>query len=173
MKKGTGVLLQMCFALLATGQNGTNKTELFDNKVVVNLPAELKSFEKIETSSGTEYNFLNAGKTARLKIASSSESLEDNDVPDHTDKAISTIKLISGAVIIDDGISLNEGKNIGYFKFLTNNPNGRIFNLNFYGSLNDQLISGSFSCPEEQRGNWEKKMDVLIATLQIRDKIVE
>jgi hypothetical protein len=161
----------LCFLPLAGFCQAETKVLLYNNKIEVSLPAELEKEGNLPDEN--IYHYANKERNARFSISLSAEEVSDNDIPGYTDLAITSVKKESAsAKIYDDGISLNEGKNIGYIKY-TDAVEKDEFNYVFYGSLNEQLVTFYFVCKTEDRSKWEKKIEAIVASLKIKDKIIQ
>ncbi len=141
--------------------------ELFNKRVTFILPEGLVPAGDLKEND--VYNFADEKRTVKFFVRLSDDVVDDNGIPSYTDEAISAVKKEEQWKIFDDGISLNAGKNIGYIKYRTGPLKPGLFEYVFYGSLNNKLLTFYFSCKEEVRPEWEKKMDMLVAKLLIKD----
>ncbi|MES2778112.1 MAG: hypothetical protein V4722_28310 [Bacteroidota bacterium] len=70
--------------------------------------------------------------------------------------------------IMEDGIKTVHGKKIGYFKFLAQASDQKIFNYFFFTELGGKLLFFTFNCLEKQQKDWEKTADEIVASLNIK-----
>ncbi len=98
----------------------------------------------------------------------SAVDIEDNDIPQWTDKHLSVIRKSSVVTYLDDGIFLQDGKNIGYIKYKTDHKDSfNTFNLLFFMSIDGKLFQGHFSSPYKHRKKWEPVADEIANSLRI------
>jgi hypothetical protein len=93
----------------------------------------------------------------------------DNDIPMWTDKQLSALKKSSGFTYIDDGIFLQDGKNIGYIKYEVHGEKGmKIYSMLFFISLENRLVQFNFVSPLRKRKKWEPIADAIANSLRIK-----
>ena len=96
------------------------------------------------------------------------QKVDDNGIPAFTDKLIADLKpSVKDFKLIDDGILLKDGKNIGYIKFMSQVKDQKIFNYMFYISLEERLVLFSFDCPKKLRKKWEARAEEMAASLHL------
>jgi hypothetical protein len=175
-------LFVFCFFSLTTlAQNGA-KTILIDKVVEMTVPAGFGNpeIQPVSDSSGAGYNhdmmiLKHREKPIRItyQLAAASNSLApaitDNDIPAWADKQLEVLKKWKGFTYIDDGIFLQDGKNIGYIKYKTGNADGRdTYQLLFFMSVNDRLFQANFICPAKMRRQWEPRADAIANSLRVK-----
>jgi hypothetical protein len=95
-------------------------------------------------------------------------AVDDNGIPAFTDQLISLVREKNREPkILDDGILLEDGKNIGYIKFYSKETDQKKYNYLFYVSAGGQLVLFSFSCPKKLRKGWETLAERVAASLRI------
>ncbi len=103
-----------------------------------------------------------------LTATSTTRAVDDNGIPGFTDQLISIVKEQKKEVkMLDDGILLQDGKNIGYIKFYSKDTDQKKYNYLFYISAGDQLVLFSFSCPKKLRKSWETVAEEIAASLRV------
>ncbi|MFT3980108.1 MAG: hypothetical protein QM687_06525 [Ferruginibacter sp.] len=120
-------------------------------------------------------NYLQAGfftdpsGDALLSYRFDTDSITDNEIPAYTDIMLKQAKLDNRDYkYIDDGIHLQDGKNIGYIKYSTKNDGRKAFNSVFYISYGDKALLFHFTCPLRQRKKWEADIDAIANSLRIK-----
>jgi hypothetical protein len=94
--------------------------------------------------------------------------VDDNGIPAFTDQLISLVKEKNReAKILDDGILLEDGKNIGYIKFYSKEKEQKKYNYLFYISAGEKLVLFTFSCPKKLRKGWETMAEQVATSLRI------
>ncbi len=94
--------------------------------------------------------------------------VDDNGIPGFTDELISIVKeKARAAKLVDDGILLQEGKNIGFIKFLSKDNAQKKYNYLFYLSVDEQLVLFSFDCLNKARKKWEAIAEQVAASIRV------
>jgi hypothetical protein len=157
-------------------QTAAVSTNLFGDKVTVIIPAMFNSDSSVNTTTYSlvpekpSYVFKSSSEKARCLIYYSADSLSDNDVPAFTDLLISKIKgLYASVKIQDDGISLNDGKNIGYIKCTTGKRRHKKSLQCFYGSFNGRLLLFLVDSDVNNDQKLAQATDIMISSLRIND----
>ncbi len=94
----------------------------------------------------------------------------DNDVPEWTDKILNNVRQNPAFFYIDDGIFLQNGKNIGYIKYSELHTNDDVdnYHLLFFMSVNGKLAQFDFFCPSKSRKKWEPIGDSIANSLRVK-----
>ncbi len=103
-----------------------------------------------------------------LSFSLGDENISDNEIPAFTDDRLKLAKLNDDSFrYIDDGIHLQDGKNIGYIKFSTKEGKTKYFHYTFFISVYAKPLLFKFSCPFKQRKRWEAAVDNMANSLMI------
>ena len=173
-------ILPVIFCLLCFGLHGFSQIELLklsllDNKVSVLAPKgftqmteEMLALKYPATANKPQWVLTDEDGTVNLTYSFTSSAIDDNGIPAFTDKMLAVLKTNRKDIeFIDDGILLQEGKNIGYIKFISQARDQKVFNYMFYISLDNRLLLFSFNCIEKLRKKWEVKADEMAASLRL------
>jgi hypothetical protein len=96
------------------------------------------------------------------------KKVDDNGIPAFTDELITNLKAgMKDFKLVDDGILLKDGKNIGYIKFISQEKGQKTFGYMFYISLEEKLVLFSFDCPKKLRKKWETKSEEMATSLHL------
>ena len=94
--------------------------------------------------------------------------IADNDIPMWTDKQLSALRGSQTFTYIDDGIFLQDGKNIGYIKYKSDQKESfDTYNLLFFMSVDGKLFQVTFFCQYKIRKHWEPIADEIANSLRI------
>jgi hypothetical protein len=162
-------------SLPAFAQPGLEKITLPDNKLEMLVP---KGFSRVTDAllsveypeAGYKPSWAIAGEESNVSLAYSNtnESVDDNAIPGFTDKLIKEQKVNrKDFKLVDDGILLVDGKNIGYIKFMSRVKDEKIFHFMFYISVAERLVLFSFDCPKRLRKKWESKAEEMAGSLRL------
>lgn len=67
--------------------------------------------------------------------------------------------------LINGGLKTIRGKKIGYFKFLSQATDQKIFNYYFFTIVDGEVILFNFNCIEKLRSSWENKSEQIVSSL--------
>ena len=96
------------------------------------------------------------------------KAVDDNGIPAFTDSIIAALRASANDFkLMDDGILLQDGKNIGFIKFNARSQGQKQFNYMFYVSLEDKLVLFSLECAKKLRKKWEANAEQMAASLRV------
>ncbi len=67
--------------------------------------------------------------------------------------------------VLDEGVKTMNGKKIGYFKFLTQAVDQKVFNYYFFTVVDGKVLLFSFNCIEKLQKKWEPTADKIVSSL--------
>lgn len=98
-------------------------------------------------------------------------NISDNDIPAFTDDQLKLAKQDDESFkYLDDGIYLQDGKNIGYIKFSTSESGKKFFNYIFFISDGEKPLVFSFTCRFAERKKWETEIDNIANSIRIVER---
>lgn len=150
------------------------KTSLLEKQIEMLIPTGFSQLSKemIANKYPTatdKPNWAIADKDAKVNLAYTYTQLfmDDNSIPGYSDELLTKIRTnLKNIEYIDDGILLQDGKNIGYIKFISQAKNEKIFNYFFYISLNNRLLLFNFTCTNKWRDKWEVKAEEIANSIR-------
>lgn len=105
---------------------------------------------------------------ATLRFSMGGETVTDNDIPAYTDERIQLAKQQQDSYkYLDDGIFLQDGKNIGYIKFSSKEKGKKFFNYQFFISSQEKPLVFIFRSPMQQRRTWEPIIDEFANSVRV------
>ena len=151
------------------------KIFLLDNKVEVSAPKTLSKMSD-------EIWAFKYQKRARPILVLSDENAEVNLIADLTKQPGTESQMASfidlqiaqlkkgrkDLEFIDDGVKSLNGKKIGYFKFLSQAIDQKIFNYYFFTIVDGKILLFTFNCIEKLKTYWEKTADDIVASLKTK-----
>jgi len=69
--------------------------------------------------------------------------------------------------VLEDGIKTINGKKVGFFKFLSQASDQKVFNYYFFTVLDGKILLFTFNCIESIQKTWEKTADEMVASLKV------
>ena len=161
------------FAAIAFPQAELVKTSILDGKVELLIPKDLKQVKEAETTT-MENEITLADESGKVNLIYSLSDkgeapVSDNDIPAYTDVLLTEMKKNKrGYKEIEDGIHLQDGKNIGYIKFNSKSSGEKLFTYLFYISLDNRVLSFAFTCPAKRRKQWEQVVDTIANSIRVK-----
>lgn len=162
-------ICSVCFA-----QTNMHPVSILNGKVMFQLSETLPAFQKDALRllwktqyPITEISLNNSGETF-LEYAYTDKSIDDNNISAFTDEILTTFsEKKKYTKIDDDGIYLEDGKNIGYLKVISKEKGDHTFHYFFYLSVNDRLLLFHFATPARQQKAWETSMEATARSIKI------
>ena len=68
--------------------------------------------------------------------------------------------------VLDEGIKTINGKKVGYFKFVIQAVDQKVFNYYFFTVVNGKILLFSFNAIEKLQKKWENTADEIVASLR-------
>lgn len=156
------------FPVAMMAQTAVKAYTILNGRVRIELPVEfnLKSPEKNNEAEWTDKN-----DSTLLLYHLSPDSITDNDIPAFIDDQIKLAKQDDKTFeYLDDGIYLQEGKNIGYLKYSSEEFRRTYFNYIFFISVDNRLLGITFICFFDQRKKWEPIVDLIANSIRLKEK---
>lgn len=151
-----------CFYVASFSQKLMN----INKNVTISLPEDFKNFANI--ANPAEALFRNAKGNAVLKYRFGTDSVSDNDIPAFVDDQLKLARQDDESFeYIDDGIHLQDGKNIGYLKFSTKESGKKYFNYVFFISVDSKPLVFRFNCPLKEQKKWDTEIDKAANSLRV------
>jgi hypothetical protein len=69
---------------------------------------------------------------------------------------------------LGDGVKTINGKKVGYFKFLSQALDQKVFNHYFFTIVDGKILLFTFNCIEKLKSKWEGTADKIMASLLVR-----
>ncbi len=166
------VIVLFAFTTIAFPQVEMVKTSALDGRVELLIPKNFKPAKQTDkTTVENEVTLADESGKVNLTYSLSDKGeapISDNDIPAYTDVLLSEMKKNKmGYKQMEDGIHLQDGKNIGYIKFIFKSSGEKLFTYLFYISVEDRVLSFAFTSPAKQRKQWEQVADTIANSLRV------
>ncbi len=128
-------------------------------------------FPALNPKESTKTDWVITDKTGAINMAYnySPIAMDDNHIPGYADILMKGLRADRKDIqFIDDGVLLQDGKNIGYIKFMSDAREKKVFNFAFYISHNDRLLIFNFICLEQLRTTWEAKAEEIANSIRVK-----
>jgi hypothetical protein len=71
-------------------------------------------------------------------------------------------------VVLKEGVETVNGKKVGYFKFLTQAVDQKVFNYYFFTVVNGKILLFSFNSIQKLQEKWEHTADEMVRSLRTK-----
>ncbi len=171
------VICVLCVGLAGFSQTELEKISLLDNKVTIFAPKgftkmteEMLAIKYPAGANKPQWVLSDEDATVNLAYNYTTYKIDDNGIPGFTDEMLTVLKTNRKDIeFIDDGILLQDGKNIGYIKFISEAKDQKVFNFLFYISVDNRLLLFTFNCINRLRKKWEASADEMAASLRLQN----
>ncbi|TRX34083.1 DcrB/PsbP domain-containing protein [Flavobacterium restrictum] len=151
------------------------KLNLLNGKVEFNSPTEL-------TKMTDEMWTLKYQNRPKPTLVLSDKNGEVNFIADMTNQPASESQLDSfkdfqiqqlkrnrpDLNVLNGGVKVINGKKVGYFKFITQAIDQKVFNYYFFTIVDGKILLFTFNCIEKLQINWEKSADEIVSSLKTK-----
>jgi hypothetical protein len=94
---------------------------------------------------------------------------DENNLAEYKDFRINNLKKTRTDVeILENGVKDINGKKVGFFKFMSQARDVKIFNYYFFTIVDEKIFLFNFNCSEASRNTWEKTADEIVASLKTK-----
>lgn len=168
-------LALLLFPIFSFGQSKLDTVSILSGKVKILAPKELSSMS--EEMWTAKYQ-----KRTRPVMVLSDEDGEVNLIADMTSQPATESQIASfkdfqiqqlkskrpDLNLLSEGVKTVNGKKIGYFKFITQAVDQKVFNYYFFTIMNGKILLFTFNCIEKLQKKWESTADNIVASLLIK-----
>lgn len=171
------VLKCMLLCLLPVGcfsQITLARKTLLNNKVEIMAPEKLKQMTD-------EMFTLKYHRSNKPLMVLTDENAEVNLIADYTPQQLTDDRLyeyktfqLEGLkkthpelTVLDSAVSTINGKKVGFFKFISQAIDQKVFNYYFFTIIEGRVLLFSFNCIESLRPKWEKIADEIVASVKM------
>lgn len=151
------------------------KISILDQKVELLLPKELSKMTedmwKIKYGNLKQPILAFSDKDGEVNLIGqmTNQNWEEKNLDEYKNFRIENLKKTrSDLQFLENGIKDISGKKVGFFKFMSQAIDSKVFNYYFFSIVDDKIIIFTFNCPEKLKGSWEKAGDEIVASLKIK-----
>lgn len=165
-------LILLLFPTLCFSQTKLDTISILTNKVKLLAPKELKSMsDEMWTAKyqrRTRPILVLSDEDGKVNLLADMTQLtaSEDQIPAFKDVQVQQLKKSRpDLTVIDEGVKIINGKKIGYFKFLTQAVDQKVFNYYFFTEIDGKILLFSFNCIEKLQKKWEPTADKIISSL--------
>ena len=168
-------LFFLLFPTIGFAQSKLDTISLVNDKVKILAPKELSSMTEqmwtLKYQKRTRPVMVLTDEDGEVNLIADMTQLSatENQIPAFKDAQLQQLKKSRpDLTVIDEGIKTINGKKVGYFKFLTQAIDQKVFNYYFFTVVNGKILLFSFNSIEKLQKKWEKTADEIVASLRTR-----
>jgi hypothetical protein len=162
--------------LLSPAQIKLEKQSLLDNKIELLVPVYFKPME----AEMLNYKYPNRNQQPQLVLTDKqaevniivsiiNQPLQANQIATFKDFQISGLKKTHpDAKWLDNGVRDINGKNVGYFKFISNAVDQPVYNYYFFTNINGKVLLLTFNCIEKLLPEWKDVAESIVTSLKFK-----
>ena len=167
------LILLFISSILSTSQTtNERKIYLLDKKVELVVPAQLVEMSnemyKLKYESRLRPAVAVSDETGEVSLTGNitRQRASESQIAAYKDFQIAELKkAYPDLQIIDGGVKTVRGKKVGYFRFISQAVDQKIFNYYFFTIVNGEVVLFNFNCIERLRTSWEKKAEQIVSSL--------
>lgn len=168
-------LALLLFPIFSFGQSKLDTVSILNGKVKILAPKELSSMtEEMWTAkyqARTRPVMVLSDKDGEVNLIAdlTPQPATENQIVSFKDYQIQQLKAKRPDLnLLSDGVKTVNGKKIGYFKFVTQAVDQKVFNYYFFTIANGKILLFTFNCIEKLQKKWESTADNIVASLLIK-----
>jgi len=151
------------------------KISILDQKVELLIPKELikmtEDMWKIKYRNLKQPVLALSDKDVEVNLIGqlTNQNWDEKNLDEYKNFRIDNLKKTRTDIqILETGIKDVYGKKMGFFKFMSQAVDAKIFNYYFFTILDGKILIFTFNCTEKLRGSWEKIADEIVASVKIK-----
>ncbi|MGZ3751038.1 MAG: hypothetical protein ACXVAU_07175, partial [Mucilaginibacter sp.] len=104
-----------------------------------------------------------------ILIVMLSQTIHPSQIAAYKDFQIATLKKSHpNSQWLDNGVRTINGKSVGYFKFITDAADQKIFDYYFFTELDGRVLLLTFNCTEKLLPKWKATAETIVSSLSIK-----
>ncbi|MCR8561842.1 hypothetical protein KXD93_29575 [Mucilaginibacter sp. BJC16-A38] len=169
------LLLILFIPVCLKAQIKLEKKGFLDNKIELSVPADFKPMsaemlDKKYPNRNQKPNLVLTDEDAEVNIVISliPQPIKPEQIGAFKDFQINSLKKMHpDAKWMNDGVRAINGKNVGYFKFISNAVDQTVFNYYFFTDLDGKVLLLSFNCTEKLLPKWKETAESIVSSLKV------
>jgi hypothetical protein len=170
------ILLLLLLPTAVFSQIKLEKQSLLDNKIELLIPVNLepisqRMMEAKYPNMSIKPDVILSDKNGEigLTITFSKSKIEESQLALFKDFQINLIKSKHPEMQLSKSdVKIINSKHVGYFKFITDAIDQKIYNCYFFTELNNRVLLITFNCIEKESSKWDSTVDEIINSLKLK-----
>lgn len=169
-------VLILVLPVVGLAQIKLEKQSILDNKVELSIPTLLKpmSQKMIDLKYPNmrlkpDMILSDEDATINLIIAYTNQPVEDEQIGQYKDFQLDALKKSRPDMqLIKGEVKTINGRPVGYFKFVTQAIDQKVFNCYFFVNVKGRLLLCTFNCIQKLQAKWDISVDEIINSLVVK-----
>lgn len=168
------LIIFLLFSIVGYSQNEMNKITILNNKVEILVSKRLSKMSdemfafKYGNRPKPSLVLSDGDAEVNLIVDMTKQTANEDRLTELKDFQLSSMKKNRPDIeVLDEGIKVINGKKVGYFKFISNAIDQKVFNYYFFTVIDGKVLFCSFNCIERLRKDWEETADQMVTSLKI------
>lgn len=168
-------LVRLLFPIFSFGQSKLDTVSILNGKIKILAPKDLSSMT--DEMWGAKYQkrpkpimvLTDVDGEVNLIADMTQQPATENQIAAFKDYQIQQLKAKRPDLnLLSDGVKIINSKKVGYFKFITQAVDQKVFNYYFFTIVDGKILLFTFNCIEKLQKKWENTADDIVASLQIK-----
>lgn len=167
--------IALLIPFISFAQIKMEKMNLLNGKVEFNSPTELTKMTdemwSLKYKNKPKPTFVVSDKNGGVNLIAdtTNQSASESQLGLWKDFQIEQLKKNRPDLkVLNGGVKVVNGKKVGYFKFITQTIDQKIFNYYFFTIVDGKILLFTFNCIEKLRVNWKKSADEIVTSLKTK-----
>lgn len=168
-------LILLLFPFFSFGQAKLDTVSILNGKVKILAPKQLSSMTeemwkaKYQTRPRPIMVLTDEDGEVNLIADLTQQPATENQIAAFKDFQIQQLKSKRPDLnLLNEGVKTINGKQVGFFKFVTQAVDQKVFNYYFFSIVDGKVLLFTFNCIESLQKKWEATADSIVASLTIK-----
>jgi hypothetical protein len=169
------LLLLLLLPALGFSQGKLTTISLFDGKVELMVPKKLSEMSdemwalKYRSRERPPMVLTDADGEVNIIASETQQPANDSQMSAFVDFQLGQLrKQRPDLAILDHGVKTVNNRKVGYFKFLSQAEDQKVFNYYFFIIVDGKVVMFTFNCIEKLQNDWEPTADEIVASLKVK-----
>jgi hypothetical protein len=169
------LLLLLLFPIVGFSQGKLKNIALFDGKIELMVPEHMAEMSdemwalKYRSRDRPAMVLTDDDGEVNLLASETAQSASENQMSAFVDFQMDQLKKQRpDLAMLDHGVRIVNGKNVGFFKFLSAATDQNVFNYYFFVIVDSKVVLFTFNCIQKLRKRWEDTADKMVASLKVK-----
>jgi hypothetical protein len=170
------LILFFLLPIISKAQIKLEKRSLLNDKIELMVPDYFKPMTadviaQKYPNPGQQPSLVLTDENAEVNIVVSAtqQPIQSSQMAQYKDFMIGSLKKSHpDAQWLDNGVKTVNGKNVGYFKMISNAVDQKVFVYYFFTNMDGKVLLVTFNCPESMLPNWKDTADTIMASLKVK-----
>jgi len=168
-------IIFLLFPIFSFGQSKLDTVSILNGKVKILAPKELSSMTeemwKAKYPARSRPTMVLSDEAGEVNLIAdlTQQPATENQIVSFKDFQIKQLKAKRPDLnLLNEGVKTVNGRQVGFFKFVTEAVDQKVFNYYFFSIADGKILLFTFNCIEKLQKTWEATADRVVASLTIK-----